>query len=209
MWLLMLLPVVAALLVLIARPNGARALLGLRLRALPLVWSAAALQFLHLSGAGWAGPLLQWRNGLLAELATWAFGLAFILLNLRAVPSGARCALCVLTLGFTLNTLTTVLNGAMPFSAGAARAAGIPEPLIAAPAPHYEQATEETALAVFADVIPVPLLQKVISIGDLLMFIGITALLVIMAHTVGPPRLPAPDAEAGPLATATADRPQP
>jgi hypothetical protein len=71
-------------------------------------------------------------------------------------------------------------------------AAGLPEPLIAAPGPHYEPTSETTVLVGFADVIPVPLLQKVVSVGDLLMFIGLAALLVVLARHGGAPAAPRP-----------------
>lgn len=208
---LMLLPLLVALVLLLRRPGGVRGMLSLRLRALPLLWAAAAVKFLQLSEAGWAGPFLEWHNGLLPVLIIWVFGVAFTLLNLRAVPRTAKFALGVFAVGFTLNTLTTVLNGGMPFSVKAAHAAGLPEKTIAASGALHEPVSDGTVLAVFADIIPVPLLQKVVSIGDVLMFAGLAALVVVLARQGAAAPCPTTGGGTGRLAPAdapvTADSP--
>lgn len=179
---LLVLPLAAALVVLLSRPGAVRGLLDLRLKGLSLLWAAAAVKFVQLSDAGWAQPLLEPLGGLVPELAIWTLGIAFTVINLPALPSQARPALCLLAAGFTLNSLVTVLNGAMPFSVDAARTAGFSEDMIATSGPLYVAITDRTMLPVFADVIPVPFLQKVISAGDVLMFIGIAWLVVALAR---------------------------
>jgi hypothetical protein len=179
---LLVLPLGAALAVLLIRPGAIRGLLDLRLKGLSLLWAAAAVKLVQLSEAGWAQPLLEPHGGLVPELAIWTLGVAFVAINLPVLPTKARMALCLLAVGFTLNTLVTVLNGAMPFSVQAARTAGFSEDVIATSGPLYVAVSDQTMLPVLADVIPVPLLQKVISIGDVLMFIGIAWLVVVLAR---------------------------
>lgn len=178
---LILLPLVAALVVLLSWRGAVRGLLDLRLRWLSLLWAAVAVKVLQLSGIGWAGKILTAHGGLVPELAIWTLGIAFAVLNLATLPRRARAPLVVLVLGFTANTLVTVLNGAMPFSAPAARTAGFSEEMIGNSGPFYETISSQTLLPVLADVIPVPLLQKVVSVGDVLMFVGIASLVVALA----------------------------
>jgi len=74
-------------------------------------------------------------------------------------------------LGVVLNFLVIFINGGMmPVSAQAIAAAGLPEP-----AGTHMLLTAETKLWFLADIIPlpVPFLARVISIGDILIYVGI------------------------------------
>jgi hypothetical protein len=177
----MILPIAVALVVLSFRPGGLRALSRLRFRGLPLIWIAAAVQFVRVTDQPWATAFVQFRGGALPVALMWVLAMAFVAVNLSPLPWRMRAGLGALALGFTLNTLVIVSNGGMPFSARAARSAGIPEQLIAETGTRYQQTSGGTSLVLLGDVIPVPLLQKVISVGDVLMFVGICWLLVAFA----------------------------
>jgi hypothetical protein len=177
LWTLMLLPLAVAVLVVWVRQGSPRGLLGLRLRGVWLIWAAALVQFSRVVGVS---------SGLSAVLMIWVFGAAFVAVNLRGRPRGARVGLVLLVVGFTLNTLVIAVNGKMPFSASAARAVGFSERAIAEGNERYAAVSDQTALVAFADVIPVPVLRSVVSVGDLLMFAGIATLLVALAAAARP-----------------------
>ncbi len=105
--------------------------------------------------------------------AIWGSAAAFIVVNLRSVPATVRPPLVVAGVGFSLNSLLTALNGGMPFSMTAARAAGVSEQQLAERLVGHVPLGQHGAMAAFADVIPVPGLHKVVSIGDLLLMGGI------------------------------------
>jgi hypothetical protein len=82
--------------------------------------------------------------------------------------------------GMTMNSATIVANGGMPYSVPAARRAGFSEASIGDVLGH-PRLTAESHLAPLADAIPVPYLQTVASVGDLLIFAGISWLLISIA----------------------------
>jgi hypothetical protein len=189
----MILPIALALALLAFRPGGLRALSRLRLRGLVLIWAAAAVQFVRVTDQPWATAFLEYRGGALPVALMWVLAVMFVAVNFSPLPWRMRVGFGVLAVGFTLNTLVIVLNGAMPFSAQAARWAGLSEQVIAEAGSRYQQTSAGTSLAALGDVIPVPVLQKVVSVGDLLMFVGISWLLVALAwRGTGsePPRSP-------------------
>jgi hypothetical protein len=171
----MLLPVAVAVVAVAVRHRSLRGLLRVRLRAVWLIWVAAGVQFLRVTEPAALQGLLHYRQGLVPVLATWAFGTGFVLANVRGRPVAARVGLAVLAVGFTLNTLVVTVNGHMPFSASAARTAGFTAQAATETSTRYAPVSGRTALAAFGDLIPVPPLQSVVSVGDLLMFAGIAA----------------------------------
>jgi hypothetical protein len=174
---LMVASVAAVVAVVVIRRRSLRPLLGLRLRSVWLIWLAALLQFVRTRDLHWVGGMLTWRNGVVPVVTMWLLGVAFVVVNLRAVPPRARIGAWVLAAGFSLNTLVMVVNGAMPFATASARWAGFSAEAIGAPAYGHAPIVADTELAAFADVIPVPGLGAVVSIGDLLMVVGIAWLL--------------------------------
>lgn len=180
---LMLLPLAAAVVAVGLRHGNLRGLLRVRLRAVWLIWLAAAVQILRAGDPVAAGAVLHYRHGMLPMLATWFLGAAFVLVNLRGRAGAARAGLVALVLGFTLNTLVVVVNGKMPFSAGAARRVGFTEQAITQTSARYAPVSRHTMLPAFGDLIPVPPLGSVVSVGDLLMFAGIAVVLVALART--------------------------
>jgi hypothetical protein len=179
----MIFPIALAIVLLAFHPGGPRALLRLRFRGVALIWAAAAVQLVRITDPSWAAPFLGFRGGVLPVVSTWALGAVFVAVNLSPHRWRVRVGFGVLALGFTLNTLVIVVNGGMPFSARAARWAGFPERMIAETGIRYQQTSAGTRLAPLGDVLPVPLLQKVVSVGDVLMFVGIFWLLVALTRT--------------------------
>jgi hypothetical protein len=173
--LLVLLPVLAAVVVLLVRGRGWRVLLAVRLRGLWLVGLAAAVQFARISDPAWAAPVLRSERGLWPVAAIWVLAVAFAVRNARTLPRSARPGLGAFVLGFSLNSLATAANAGMPYSVAAAAMAGVPA---AVPVPGHRPVTPDTVLPVLADVLPLPALHQVVSVGDLLMLVGIGWLLV-------------------------------
>lgn len=178
MLLLVLLPVAVAAAVVGLRHGGLRAVLALRLRHPWLVLVAAAVQFVRLTDPAWAGPLLTpWRAAVPVVLG-WALVTAFVLVNLSGLPTAGRWAAVAFLAGLSMNSLAVAVNGGMPFSAPAARWAGFSEERISAYVVGHPELTAESRLAPLADVIPVPGLPAVASVGDLLIFGGLTLFLI-------------------------------
>jgi hypothetical protein len=108
----------------------------------------------------------------------WLLVTAFAAMNFSTLPSRARAAMAMFVLGMTMNTLAIAANGGMPFSVGAARSAGLAEAEIETYVPGHPPLTTGSRLAPLADVLPVPGIHAVASVGDLLIFGGLTWLLI-------------------------------
>jgi hypothetical protein len=171
---LMAASIAAVAAIVLVRRRSLRPLLGLRLRWVWLVWLAALVQFVRTRDPHWAGAVIP-------VVAMWLLGVAFVGVNLRAMPPRARIGAGILAAGFGINTLVIVFNGAMPFSATSARLAGFSAGAIQAPAYGHAPIDADTAFAALADVIPVPGLGVVVSVGDLLMVSGFAWLLSQLA----------------------------
>ncbi len=78
-------------------------------------------------------------------------------------------------LGLLLNMVVLAANGAMPVAPEAIAAVGLPgvEPM---PGKH-EIMTESTRLAYLADIVPLPPLRTIVSLGDIVLGAGIIPLL--------------------------------
>jgi hypothetical protein len=96
-----------------------------------------------------------------------------------------RVALAVAATGALANALATALNGGMPFSVPAARSVG----LDVTGAPGHVPIDASTLLVPLADLVPVPGLAMVFSVGDVLLWTGLAAVLVLAA-TAGSTRPP-------------------
>ena len=97
---------------------------------------------------------------------------AFILLNRKIT------GLTLAALGLGLNALVVATNGAMPVSPVAVEAAGaesLSDPRHVEQGVHLrnEEMTDQTRLAPLADVIPIPPFNKVVSLGDLVLAVGL------------------------------------
>jgi hypothetical protein len=146
-----------------------------RFRSSWLVVAALVVQLvgaLVSSGSGYAVALMA--SALLAG--------TFVVRNI-GIPG-----LALVGAGLTANALVVLLNGAMPVSLRAAESAGLDElALNLAADPRHELLTDATVLPWLGDVVPVPLPLRpdVVSVGDLLVAIGV-ALLLIRWLVAGP-----------------------
>lgn len=103
-------------------------------------------------------------------------GLSYLLLVVFVVLNRRLPGAILIGAGLALNLLVIVGNGGMPVSPGAARAAGID------PTDYLERAVKHrplgpgTVFGFLGDVIPLPVIGKVVSIGDVLLGIGLFVL---------------------------------
>lgn len=102
-------------------------------------------------------------------------------------------ALGLLAAGWLLNLAAIVPNGGMPVSLHAAREIGAPAHIDVTEGNLYKHvpASGETALPWLGDVVPVRALGSVISVGDVVMFLGLVL-------AVGSGMAPTPERATGP-----------
>lgn len=184
------LPGVITALVVLARDRGWRWLFAIRLRRSWLIWFAAGVQVLHRIAPSWTGARTVGGDVALA-LVIWLAATAFCLANMRTVGSSARPGLAIFATGLTLNTLATVANGGMPYSPDAARIAGLGVDMPQLPG--HLALTPHSHLTVLADILPIPRCGQVISIGDILLIVGLTGLLIAIARHPGTAAVPVRD----------------
>jgi uncharacterized protein DUF5317 len=153
-----------------------RGLLATRLRALRLLWLAAIVQVAQFSTRSLPRP---YDTGLRLPLlaVTFALVIAWLVVNLRGRTRTMRAAAATIMAGGLLNATAIAANGRMPYLRSAAAAAGIGSGYQTA---KNVAATTHTRLAAMGDVIPVPPLRAVVSIGDILI-VGGTIILVAAA----------------------------
>jgi hypothetical protein len=120
----------------------------------------------------------EWLHGARALFLLVVSNLALVVFiaGNRRMPG-----MLIADLGLALNLLVIVLNGAMPVSTEAARVAGVERVRDVAGLQH-EAMGADTALPWLGDLVPVPALGEVWSIGDLVLAAGIARL--VYARTV-------------------------
>lgn len=96
-WTLMLLPVLAAVVILVTRPGGIRELQHVRLRWLSLIWVAGTVQLVRTWHPTLAAPFLRPHDGVLPVVVMWLLGVAFVAANLPTRPPCVRTKLPLLT----------------------------------------------------------------------------------------------------------------
>ena len=154
----------------------------LRLRGLWLLWVAAAVQ------AGQYVPPV--RRLVEQDAHIPMLGIVFAVVavwlgrNLRQPSRWLRAAVAAILIGASLNAAAILANGRMPYSPHAAVVAGVP---IDSQTPKNEPAHAGTRLAGLGDVIPVPPLRKIVSVGDLVIGLGAASLvaLAMLGHAAG------------------------
>jgi hypothetical protein len=120
--------------------------------------------------------------------------------NARASSGGARFGLGLVGVGWTLNLLAIIPNRGMPVSESALEQAGI-APSTSLSVGHLSKhvsVNNGTVLRALGDVIPLSWFRSVISIGDIVMAVGIG--LLVAAAMKGPAAGDSPDAASEPLA---------
>ena len=152
----------AAVLVGLLRHGSLDALASTPFRALPVLFASLVVQVgFDIWDPEWLGD-----GGDLALLILTNLGVAAFLLLNRELPGMLLAAI-----GLVLNVLVIAANGAMPVSEEAAETAGMGS--IAEVGLKHEPLTDDTLLPFLADVIPVPGIAKIVSLGDLFLAAGI------------------------------------
>ena len=165
------------------RGGSVRALATLRLRLPGLLLAALILQ-VAIDAAGSSADLrflvLAGSYGL---LGLW------LAVNLAAGPRWRRAGLGAVAGGYALNLVAILPTGRMPVSMAALGAVG-GTPAAFSGTPNVDKHVAANGDAVwlwFGDVVPVPVLRAVISVGDVAILIGVV-LLLCAGMTAGHPR---------------------
>ena len=146
-----------------------------RIRALWLVWLAAAVQFTQYFAPG-VRHFVEDVAGIPMLVPVFAIVFAWLALNLRQWPAAIRLAGVAIVLGAAMNALVIGLNGRMPYDPAASVAVGNAPDL---EGPKNAPADAGTRLAWLGDIIAVPVVRKVASPGDVLISGGTLALVVL------------------------------
>lgn len=98
-----------------------------------------------------------------------------LLVAVWVVANRYRHGMALIFLGLLLNAVVLVANGAMPVDPEAIAAIGLPgvEPLTG----KHELMTDDTRFRYLADVVPLPPLRTIVSVGDVLLGAGIIPLM--------------------------------
>jgi hypothetical protein len=171
----------------LARGGSLETLASTPLRWVGLLFGGLGLQ---VAAAVWSPPWLTRPWALLVIVLSNLAILLFIAAN-RRLPG-----MLLADLGVALNLLVIVVNGAMPVSAIAARQAGI-ETAPSSVALKHERMTDTTALPWLGDVVPLPVVGEVLSIGDLLLAAGIARLVYARTTAAEDGRAPTPSPASG------------
>ena len=91
-----------------------------------------------------------------------------------AIANLAMTGMIVLLIGMSLNILPIIANGSVPVSEAALQSVGVVDESGAARIDGPRESTEVAgSLAFLGDVVPVPIVDKVVSLGDLIMLVAI------------------------------------
>ena len=152
----------------------------MRLRELWWLWVAAGLQAVQFHVEP-VRRLVQEAVGIPMRVLVYALPLVWFARNVGRIPRALRLTAGVALGGMVCNGLAILLNGRMPYVGEAARLAGVPPSMMTTSPP----ATADTVLVTLGDVIPVPGVHAVLSIGDLLLLAGV-ALSIVVLMAPGP-----------------------
>jgi hypothetical protein len=156
--------VVAAVIAALLQGGSLDSLAATRFRWVPLLVTGLAVQIVF---EIWDPEGLTRTGATTVILASYAAVAGFTLLN-RNLPG-----MLIATAAVALNVLVIAANGAMPVSPDAARRAGVGLPETSV---KHVVLDDDTRLPWLADVIPLPGMREVISIGDVLLALGLARL---------------------------------
>ena len=196
----MVLPAIVGLII-VARPNVATSLR--KLRGVWLLALAAALQFVQNNG-WWPEEFPETTERRLYAVLAICVAVGFCWLNRSFSSSRAgRWALWLIPLGTVSNAIPIAALGAMPYSLSGARLAGYSNAELVTDAPGYIRLQDVSQLwTPLADLLPIPILMKVLSIGDVFLFLGLVLLVIACSRPTverTPNLIAAPDDAAQPL----------
>lgn len=106
--------------------------------------------------------------GLTVLISSQALVVVWLMLH-RELPG-----VWLVALGLALNAIVIAANGAMPVDPSAVRALGLGE--LEIPIGKHTELTDDTRLPWLADVLPVPPLRSIVSVGDLVIALGLLPL---------------------------------
>jgi hypothetical protein len=159
-----------------------RCLATLRLRLPGLVGVAVMLQV----GIGAAGAATDWR--FLALGTSYGLMGVWLAVNLGDGPGWRRVGFACVAVGYALNLVSIVPNGSMPVSVAALRRVGGSQGAFHQ-GPNLDKHVAAGSDAVWrwtGDVVAVPALRAVISVGDMAMLVGVVIVLSEGMVSAGP-----------------------
>lgn len=162
--------IVIALALGFARGGTLHRLSNISLRWTPLLFEGLAIQLIFQL---WDPPGLSRAAALTVVLLSNLAVLVFLAGNLRTA------GVFLLGLGLALNVVVIAANQAMPVSPRAAETAGIPAPPSESTSLKHERLDDDTRLPWLADVIPVPGLSEILSVGDIVLALGMAQLIYV------------------------------
>lgn len=150
-----------------------RNLASLPVRAVPITFVSAGLVVTARFVGDSVASVLQ--------LAAIGAGGLFLAVNAMRVRGAMRAAFAVLAIGWMLNATVITANDGMPLSLSAYAASG--QTVVPTPGEGgffaIDVADESTILRPLGDVIPISPLRTVVSIGDLVLALGVVGLMVV------------------------------
>jgi hypothetical protein len=167
----MIIAIVAIGALALARGGSLNALANTKLH---LAWLLLVGFALQLGFDRWSPEWLEGSGELAVLLVSNALVAIFVFANRHIA------GMLLAGLGLALNVLVIASNGAMPVSERAAEDAGIDKSLDEAGLKH-ERLTDDTVLPWLGDVIGLPVLKEVLSVGDVVLTLGIVRLVYVRA----------------------------
>ena len=156
-----------------------------------LRFRAPALVFFVLGSQALLGRAPKSSRGFVVVVSYLAVG-GWIVLNTRARSIGLRMAFALVGVGWAMNFAAMAPTGAMPVSANALTAIGAPVNLNVQDGHLYKHIRRghRNATSWLGDEIPVPSLKAVISVGDIVLALGIFLLVssAMLGHVSTRPR---------------------
>lgn len=172
---LLVTPVIVGVLVGYAAGGRLTNLLSMRLRGLWLLWLAAAVQAAQYY-LPWMRRLLQDDLGIPMLAIVFAVVALWVAVNVVRWPRALQLAAGLIVLGAIGNGVVIAANGRMPYAPQAAVQAHLPA---AWTSPKNEPIDDSTRLAFLGDVISLGPLGAFISVGDVLIAAGVSAVVAM------------------------------
>jgi hypothetical protein len=181
-----------------ARGGRLRNLAGFQVHAWWLLLLASAVQvcrYRHVPGFGW---LFGSYTSLRPMLVVFAIVAVWLVLNtVKQRPE--RAGILLIAAGWLANFVVMAVNNGMPVDRGSALSVGFPPSTFSTNrVGDYHALTSADRLGWLGDIMPVPYMHRVASIGDVLIVLGVMAVFAVAM------RRREAAAEAPALATATA-----
>ncbi len=117
------------------------------------------------------GSLREGGRGIAILAFSYIFLITFVILN-RRLPGA-----WLIAAGLGLNLLVIIPNGGMPVSLRASAVAGFDPSSYLDSAVKHREMGPDTVLWFLGDVIPMPFIKKIVSVGDLVLGLGIFVLI--------------------------------